>query len=97
MVGASPEDAWVRPADQYNFAAADAAIAATSMMLEGTNLGLGATSVGHFNPGKLKDAFPRMDSSLLIAIFGVSQPEKNAEPHPLHFQRKGQEEIAEYL
>lgn len=97
IVGASPDAAWVRPADQYNFAPVDAAIAATSMMYEITNLGLGTTWVGHFDPEKLKKSFPQMKPYLLVAIFGVGYPAEDASPHPKHFQRKTLEELSEYI
>lgn len=95
VVGALPDAAWVRPADQMNFATVDAAIAATSMMYEVTNLGLGTTWIGHFNPEKLKEAFPQMQPYVLIAIFGVGYPADDAKPNPIHFKRKTLEELSE--
>lgn len=95
IVGARPDEAWIRPADQLNFAIVDATIAATSMIYEITNLGLGTTWIGHFNPEKLKTAFPQMKPYILIAIFGVGYPANDASPHPLHFRRKTLEELSE--
>lgn len=97
VIGALPDKAWVRPADHHNFATIDAAIAATAMMYEVANLGLGTTWIGHFNPEKLKQAFPQMEPYVLIAIFGVGCPADDAAPNPLHFQRKTLEELSETL
>lgn len=97
VIGANPDTAWVRPADRLNFATVDATIAATSMMYEITNLGLGTTWIGHFNPEKLKEAFPRMEPYLLIAIFGVGYPANDASPNPIHFKRKTLGELSETL
>lgn len=95
VVGALPDEAWVRPADQMNFACIDAAIAATSMLYEITNLGLGTTWIGHFNPEKLKEAFSQMKPYVLIAIFGVGYPANGAKPNPIHFKRKTLPELSE--
>ena len=97
VVGANEKEAWVRPADGHNFAEIDAAIAATQMMLEVENLGLGTTWIGHFDPEKLKKAFPQMQPYFLEAIFGVGYPAANAAPSPRHEQSKSIEELVEIL
>ena len=70
VVGSKAEAAWVRPYDKKNFADVDATIAATQMMLEIEELGLGTTWVGHFDAPKLKELFPEMNSwqFFLLAI-----------------------------
>lgn len=97
VVGALPDKAWVRPADQLNFAVIDAAIAATAMMYTITSLGLGTTWIGHFDPEKLKAEFPQMRPYVLIAIFGVGYPADDAKPHPLHSQRRELNEASEII
>ena len=97
VVGADDENAWVRPADGYNFARVDAAIAATQMMLEVENLGLGTTWIGHFDPEKLKKEFPQMKPYFLVAVFGVGYPASDSEPSPRHSQTRAIEELVEVL
>ncbi len=88
VVGAAADEAWVRKYDGYNFAVVDASIAATHMMLEVQDLGLGTTWVGHFDAPALKEAFPQMAGHELIAIFPLGHPAADDEPGPLHAKRK---------
>lgn len=97
VVGALPDNAWIRPSDQMNFACIDAAIAATSMMYEIDNLGLGTTWIGHFDQEKLKETFTQMKPFTLIAIFGVGYPADDAKPNPIHFKRKDLDELTEII
>lgn len=97
VIGAKPDEAWVRPADQHNFAEVGASIAATHMMLEIINLGLGTTWVGHFNPDKLKGFFHQMRDYQLICMFGVGYPEEDSAPSPRHTEYKSMEALAERL
>ena len=58
VVAYDPEAAWKRETDGKNHGEIDASIAATQMMLEAADLGLGTTYVGMFEPEKLLAAFP---------------------------------------
>lgn len=60
VVAYDPEAAWKRETDGKNHGEIDAAIAATQMMLQAADLGLGTTYVGMFEPQKLLAAFPEM-------------------------------------
>lgn len=97
VIGAKQVEAWVRPADQHNFAEVDASIAATHMMLEITNLGLGTTWVGHFDPDKLKGFFHQMRGYQLICMFGVGYPAEDSQPGPRHDECKPMATLAERL
>lgn len=97
VVGAKKDEAWVRLSDGHNFAEVDASIAATHMMLEITDLGLGTTWVGHFDADKLKGLFPQTRDYDLICIFGVGYPADDSEPNPRHFQYKSMEDLVERL
>lgn len=97
VIGAKKDEAWVRPADQHNFAEVDASIAATQMMLEITNLGLGTTWVGHFNPDKLKGFFHNMRDYELICMFGVGYPAADSTPGSRHFECKSMDTLVENL
>lgn len=97
VIGAKDEEAWVRPADQHNFAEVDASIAATHMMLEIANLGLGSTWVGHFDPDKLKAFFHQMHGYKLICMFGVGYPADDSQPSSRHGEYKPMEALVESL
>lgn len=97
VIGAKPDEAWVRPADQHNFAEVDASIAATHMMLEIANLGLGSTWVGHFEPEKLKGFFHQMRGYQLICMFGVGYPAEDSAPSPRHGEFKSMDALVERL
>lgn len=97
VIGAKADEAWARPADQHNFAEVDASIAATHMMLEIYNLGLGSTWVGHFDPDKLKGFFHQMRGYELICMFGVGYPAEDASPSPRHTEYKPMDALVERL
>ena len=91
IVGAKPEDGWVRKFDGRHFADVDAAIAATHMLMEIQDLGLATTWVGYFDAPKLQQLLPQLQGWDLIAIFPVGYPADV--PSPRHSQRKSQEEL----
>ena len=92
MVGARPEEAWVRKYDGKNGAEVDAAIVGTHIMLEATALDLGNVWVGSFDPAKIKESFPETEGYEVVALFPVGHPA--AQPGPNHEKRK---EIAEFV
>lgn len=97
VVGARNEEAWVRGYDGRNFADVDAAIVATHIMMEISDLGLSTTWVGHFDAPRLKELCPEMQDLDLIAIFPIGYAAEDAEPSPRHFQRKAKEELLTVL
>ena len=97
LVGAKPDEGWVRPYDGRPIAADDACIAATHMMLAIHDLGLGATWVGKFDPAVLSEAYPEMKDYELIAVFPTGYIAKEAHPAHLHFTRKDLGQIAQIL
>lgn len=97
VVGSAANEAWVRKFDGYNYADVDATIAATQMMLEVQDLGLGTTWVGHFDAPALKEAFPQMAGYNLLAIFPLGYPAADAEPGPLHAKRKPADELIDHV
>ena len=97
VVGADPDRAYTRKWDGFNFCETDAAIAATHMMLEIHDLGLGTTWVGHFDAEKCKELFPEMSRYRLGCIFGVGYPAGDSKPSELHFGSKNKEEMVTEL
>lgn len=98
VVGGDRQKSWKRGADGYDFVDVDTAIAATHMMLEIHDLGLGTTWVGRFDPAKLAEQFPQMAGYSLIRIFGVGYPTADSQPTAgWHDKYKDTEELAEFL
>ena len=97
VVAYDPEAAWKRETDGKNHGEIDAAIAATQMMLQAADLGLGTTYVGMFDPAKLLAVFPEMAGLVPIALIPIGYPAEGAHPSRLHQARKPLEEIVQYL
>ena len=91
------EEAWKRETDGKNHGEIDAAIAATQMMLQAADLGLGTTYVGMFEPEKLWAAFPEMQGTMPVAMLTLGYPAEGAHPSRLHADRKPVEELVRYL
>ena len=93
MLGALPDEAWVRKYDGRNFADVDASIVGTHVMLAAHDLGLGTTWVGHFDAPAVKGEFPEMEPCDLVALFPLGYPAEDAEPAPMHFKRRPADEL----
>ena len=97
-VGYDPKEAWHREHDNKDHGEIDATIAATQMMLQAADLGLGTTYVGMFEPEKLHAAFPEQLEGLVpIALLPLGYPAEGAHPSRLHTDRKPLEELVTYL
>lgn len=95
MVGAKPEDAWVRKYDGKNGAEVDAAIVGTHIMLEASALGLGNVWVGSFDPAVIQAEFPETAGYEVVCLFPVGIPA--AQPGPNHGKRISLEDFASEL
>ena len=83
--------------DGKNHGEIDATIAATQMMLQAADLGLGTTYVGMFDPEKLKAAFPELKDLNITAMLPIGYPAEGAHPARAHGARKPLEELVKYL
>ena len=95
VVGAKPDEAWVRKYDGKNGAEVDAAIVGTHIMLEAASRGLGTTWVGSFNPSKLVELFPEMAGSIPVVLFPIGHPDIG--PGPRHDERKSIDDLVTRL
>ena len=93
VLAAKPDQAWQRNHDGKNFADVDLTIAATHMLLEIQQLGLGTTWVGSFDAPGLKQLFPIMEDLDLLAILPIGHPAADAEPSERHPLRKSTQEL----
>ena len=97
LVAYDPAASWKREGDGKNHGEIDATIAATQMMLQAADLGLGTTYVGMFDPEKLHAAFPELEGLMPIALLPLGYPAEGTHPSRLHADRKPLDELVKYL
>lgn len=89
-------ESWKRTYDNYDGGTVDTSIVTTQMMLEVTNLGLGATWVGAFDPLKAREIYNVPENYEIVAILPIGYPSEDAHPSKLHDDRKPIEEFVFY-
>lgn len=87
---------WKRKYDGNDEGVIDASVVTTHMMLEITNLGLGSTWVGAFNPEKVREILNIPSNYEIVALLPTGYPSDNAEPSPKHFERLDLKETVFY-
>lgn len=97
VVGAKTEEGWVREFDGRSFAAVDASIVGTHIMMEAEDLGLHTTWVGWFDPNVMKKNFPVIEGYDLVAVFPVGYALPEAHPSHLHTDRKKKEDVVTFI
>lgn len=88
---------WKRAYDNKDMGEVDASIVATQMMLEITNLGLGTTWVGHFDPAAVIEKFEIPENIIPVALFPVGYPANDSVPNPRHKERLELQEIVKFV
>ncbi len=96
LVCGNKDEAWKRSYDGKNHSDIDASIVATHMMLQATELGLGTTWVGHFDPTAIRNAFNIPSNLEPLCILPIGYPSKDAKPNPIHTRRKDISETVLY-
>ena len=89
-------ECWRRSQDNFDGGSQDICIVTTHMMLEVTDLGLGSTWVGAFDPFKAREIYNIPENLEVAAILPIGYPSETAHPSRLHNDRKPVEEIAFY-
>lgn len=87
---------WKRAYDNKDMGEVDASIVTTQMMLEITNLGLGTTWVGHFDPSAVRSEFNLPENIIPVALLPVGYPAEDTAPNPRHFERLDLKETVIY-
>ena len=87
---------WTREFDNFNGGMQDACIVTTHMMFEATDLGLGTTWIGYFDPQKAREIYNVPPHYEITAILPVGYPSEKAHPSRLHSDRRPIEEITFY-
>ena len=75
----------------------DASIAATQMMLEAWNLGVGSCWVNWIPYSKVKEAFRIPEKEELVLIMPIGYPAEGSHPSGYHEASKALEELVRYL
>lgn len=88
---------WKRAYDNKDMGEVDAAIVTTQMMLEVTNLGLGTTWVGHFDPSAMVREFNLPENIIPVALLPIGYPSEDCAPNPRHFERLEMSETVTFV
>ena len=81
-------EVWVRPFDGKSKPDTDAAIAATHMLLEATDLGLGSCWLMHFDPTPIREQFRIPEGTEPEYILAIGYPAEDSHPSERHTKRK---------
>ena len=96
IVCCNRSEAWERVLDEQDTGFIDAAIVGTHIMLAVHDLGLGATWVADFHPGKVGQAFNLPGGVEPVAVFPIGHPAPDSRPSPQHDKRKRIKELVSY-
>jgi nitroreductase len=87
---------WVRPFDKMDSGQVDSSIAATQMMLQAADIGLGTTWVMNFDPEKTRKAFCLPDNFVPAVMLIMGYPAEDAVPAARHSERNDLNTMAFY-
>ena len=81
-------ESWKRKQDGQDEGIIDASIVSTHMMLQITELGLGSTWVGSFNPSKAREILKVPENFKIVNLLPLGYPAEDALPSIKHEERK---------
>ena len=84
---------WIRRMDNKNSGEIDASIAATHMMLEATELGLGSLWAMYWDPEKMKKEFELEADIEPVALILAGYKSKEAKPRKGHYESLSESDI----
>lgn len=87
---------WKRKYDGNDEGIIDASIVTTHMMLEATDLGLGTTWVGAFDPMKAREILELPENYEIVSLLPTGYPSEEGIPSSNHEKRNNIDEIAFY-
>lgn len=86
-------ESWKRKYDGQDEGIVDCSIVSTHMMLQITELGLGSTWVGAFNPCKAREILNIPDNLEIVNLLPFGYPAEDDIPSAMHEKRKELDEI----
>ena len=97
LICADTKEGWINPYNGRNAAEMDVSIVTTQMMLQVTELGLGATWVCWFDTEKTKEVFSLPEGIEPYCLLPLGYPAENSVPSISHDSRKGIDETVVML
>lgn len=89
-------ESWKQTYNRTDYGPIDAGVVATHILLEATQLDLGAVFVGHFKTDVVCEEFDVPEFLVPIAIIHIGYPAENSRPAKLHTQKKDISETVFY-
>lgn len=87
---------WKHPDKIHDSGEVDASIAATQMMLEIHNIGLGTTWVGYFDHKKLSQMLELPEHIKPVVVFPIGYPSEQSKPIHLHYEKQNIDQMISY-
>lgn len=78
------EAAWKRNYDNHCSGEIDASIITTHIMMAATDIGLGSTCVGHFDPVSIRQAYNIPSRFKPVTLLPIGYPSEDSKPTALH-------------
>ncbi len=97
LICGNADQAVITPFNNRNSMETDIAIVTTCMMLKAVDLDLGATWVCWFDTDKTKELFRLPEGEEPYYLLPIGYPAENAQPGPMHGERKDLAETVTYL
>lgn len=98
MFAYDTDEEWKSPLEEgFTAGQQDTSIAATQMMLEAWNLGIGSCWVNFFSQTAAKKAYGLPENEQVLLLMPIGYAAEGTEPLPMHSKSRDIEEIVTYL